>query len=90
MACPTCLAIRAVLEASGMDYETAATLSHSAPVKRLDRKVKKTVKRKASAYAKKYGRAFKKVAKKYKKKNGAWMKNGFKKAQKAAHREAKK
>ena len=46
--------------------------------------------RKASAYSKKYGRAFKKVAKKYKKKNGAWVKDGFKKAQKAAHREAKK
>ena len=47
-------------------------------------------KRKASAYSKKYGRAFKKVAKKYKKKNGAWMKDGFKRAQKAAHREAKR
>jgi len=46
--------------------------------------------RKASAYSKKYGRAFKKVAPKYKKKNGGWMKDGFKRAQKAAHRLAKR
>jgi len=47
-------------------------------------------KRKASAYSKKYGKAFKKVSKRYKKKNGSWKKNGFKLAQKAAHKEAKK
>ena len=47
-------------------------------------------KRKASAYSKKYGRAFKKVAPKYKKKNGSWAKDGFKRAQKAAHKLAKK
>jgi len=46
--------------------------------------------RKASPYAKKYGKAFKKVAKKYKKKNGGWKKDGFKRAQKAAHRLAKR
>jgi hypothetical protein len=53
-------------------------------------KVAKKVTRTASAYSKKYGRAFKKVAKRYKKKNGSWKKNGFKLAQKAAHKEAKK
>ena len=46
--------------------------------------------RKASPYAKKYGRAFKKVASKYKKKNGGWKKDGFKRAQKAAHKLAKR
>ena len=46
-------------------------------------------KRKASPYAKKYGRAFKKVSKKYMKKSGGWKKNGFKAAQKAAHKLAK-
>jgi len=46
-------------------------------------------KRKASAYSKRYGRAFKKVAKDYLKKNGGWKKNGFKSAQKAAHKLAK-
>lgn len=48
------------------------------------------VKRKASAYSKRYGAAFKKVAKKYKKRNGSWKVNGFKNAQKAAHKLAKR
>ena len=47
-------------------------------------------KRKASAYSKKYGKAFKKVQSKYKLKNGKWAKDGFKRAQKAAHKLAKK
>ena len=47
-------------------------------------------KRKASAYSKRYGKAFKKVEGKYKTKSGSWMKNGFKRAQKAAHAMAKK
>ena len=47
-------------------------------------------KRKASAYSKRYGKAFKKVQGKYKLKSGAWAKNGFKRAQKAAHALAKK
>ena len=46
--------------------------------------------RKASAYSKRYGKAFKKVESKYKLKSGAWAKNGFKRAQKAAHALAKK
>jgi hypothetical protein len=49
-----------------------------------------TKKRKASAYSKRYGKAFKKVAPRYKTKSGSWMKNGFKRAQKAAHALAKK
>ena len=47
-------------------------------------------KRKKSAYSKKYGAAFKKVQKKYKKKSGGWMKDGFKRAQKEAHKIAKR
>ena len=46
--------------------------------------------RKASAYSKRYGKAFKKVMKKFKKKNGSWKTNGFKNAQKAAHKLAKR
>jgi hypothetical protein len=49
-----------------------------------------TKRRKASAYSKRYGRAFKKVQGQYKLKSGAWAKNGFKRAQKAAHAMAKK
>jgi len=47
------------------------------------------VKRKASKYSKKYGRAFKKEAARFKTKSGSWKKNGFKNAQKAAHKLAK-
>ena len=47
-------------------------------------------KRKASAYSKRYGAAFRKVAKRFKKKNGSWKTNGFKNAQKAAHKLARK
>ena len=47
-------------------------------------------KRKASAYSKRYGAAFRKVAKKFKKKNGSWKTNGFKNAQRAAHKLAKR
>ena len=47
-------------------------------------------KRKPSAYSMSYGKAFKKVAPKYKLKNGSWGKDGFKRAQKAAHKLAKK
>ena len=48
------------------------------------------VKRKASAYSRKYKAAFKKVASTYKNKNGTWKKGGFKKAVKAAHKAVKK
>ena len=53
-------------------------------------KTVKKVKRKASAYSKRYGAAFRKVAGRFKLKNGSWKKNGFKNAQKAAHKLAKK
>ena len=46
--------------------------------------------RKASAYSKKYGQAFRKVQGKYKLKSGKWAKDGFKRAQKAAHKLAKR
>jgi len=71
-------------------HECGTALS-SSEVSTVEVKAVKAKKpRKASAYSKKYGRAFKKVAKRYKKKNGSWKKNGFKLAQKAAHKEAKK
>ena len=47
-------------------------------------------KRMKSSYNTKYAKAFKKVASKYKKKGGGWKKDGFKKAQKAAHAMAKR
>ena len=50
----------------------------------------KKKKRKVSAYSKRYGAAFKRIAPKYKNKRGGWKKDGFKRAQKAAHREARR
>ena len=50
----------------------------------------KKVKRKASAYSKRYGKAFRKVAPRFKLKSGSWKTNGFKNAQKAAHKLAKR
>ena len=50
----------------------------------------KKPKRKASAYSKRYGKMFQRVAPKYKLKNGSWAKNGFMRAQKEAHKLAKK
>jgi hypothetical protein len=65
-----------------------AVTTNTAGIKTVARVERKTV-RKASAYSKKYGRAFKQVASKFKKKGGGWKKNGFKNAQKAAHKKAK-
>ena len=47
-------------------------------------------KRKTTAYQRKYKAAFKKIAPRYKLKSGKWMKNGFKKAVREAHRMARK
>lgn len=45
-------------------------------------------KRRNTAYQRKYKRAFRKIAPKYKLKSGKWKAGGFKKAVKAAHKEA--
>lgn len=46
--------------------------------------------RKRSAYMRKYKAAFKRQASQYKRKNGTWKKDGFKRAVRAAHKEARK
>lgn len=74
--------------------QVAATQSSpkkkAAPARRPKKSSDPQPKRKASAYSKRYGAAFKKVSGKYKTKKGAWKKGGFKAAQKAAHKLAKK
>lgn len=47
-------------------------------------------KRKRSAYNRRYAAAFKKVQSRFKKKNGGWMKDGFKRAQREAHKIARR
>ena len=84
MACETCKLLQELLESAGVPTDMAKKQSEKlAPIE-------KKAKRKASAYSKKYGRAFKRVAGKYKLKSGKWAKDGFKRAQKAAHKLAKK
>lgn len=51
---------------------------------------KKAIKRKSSAYNRKYKAAFKKLAPRYKLKSGKWKKNGFRSAVRAAHKAVKK
>jgi len=84
MACETCRLLAELLESAGVPVGVAQAAGE------LAAPLEKKAKRKASAYSKKYGRAFKKVAGKYKLKSGAWAKNGFKRAQKEAHRLAKR
>ena len=85
--CATCDIIRGLLLAQGVS--PAVTAGIMPIVEEAEDQAVKVVKRKASAYSKKYGRAFKKVASRYKTKAGAWKKNGFKNAQKAAHKLAR-
>lgn len=59
--CPTCRAIQAILMAGGLPPSEAETLSRSPSIKAADRRVRKTVKRKASAYSKEFGRQIKKL-----------------------------
>lgn len=47
-------------------------------------------KKKTTAYQRKYKKAFKKIAPKHKLKSGKWKKGGFKRAVKAAHKEARR
>jgi len=78
MVCPTCLAIRAVLEAGGMDYEKAARIGD-----KVGKPIEKKVKRTASAYARRYGAAFKRLKKKH-------PRMSFKALAKKAHKEARR
>lgn len=88
LSCKTCELLTELLKAASVPTPVAEILGDS--IAPIERKVKRKVKRKASAYSRKYGKAFKKVAGKYKLKSGAWAKDGFKRAQKAAHKLAKR
>jgi transposase len=75
--CETCKLLQELLISAGVSPSIAE------PAGQLLAPVEKKVKRKASAYSIKYGKAFKRV------KSGRWAKDGFKRAQKAAHKLAK-
>ena len=71
------------------EYEALRDMAMGIAAPIIDTVIVAPVKRKASAYSKRFGLAFKKVSKKYKKKNGQWMKNGFRDAVRAGHKLAK-
>ena len=71
------------------EYEALREMAMGIAAPIIDTVIVAPVKRKASAYSKRFGLAFKKVSKAYKKKNGQWMKNGFRDAVRAAHKLAK-
>ena len=71
------------------EYEALREMAMGVAAPIIDQVIVAPVKRKASAYSKRFGKAFKKVSKTYKKKNGQWMKNGFRDAVRAAHKLAK-
>ena len=84
MACETCRLLKELLESAGVSPGVAG------PVSQMVAPAERKAKRKASDYSKRYGRNFKRIAGKYKLKSGAWAKNGFKRAQREAHRLTKK
>lgn len=84
MACETCRLLKELLESAGVNTDVAEAVG------KLASPTERKVKRKASDYSKRYGRNFKRIAGKYKLKSGAWAKNGFKRAQREAHRLTKK
>tara|TARA_R110000772_G_scaffold9000_1_gene29608 strand:- start:237 stop:494 length:258 start_codon:yes stop_codon:yes gene_type:complete len=71
------------------EYEALREMAMGAVAPIVDKVVVKPVKRKASAYSKRFGKAFKKVSKDFKKKNGEWKANGFRSAVRAGHKLAK-
>jgi hypothetical protein len=56
----------------------------------VQKRIVKVVKRKATAHNRRYSAAFKRLSPRFKTKSGKWMKNGFKRAVKAAHKEARR
>ena len=71
------------------EYEALRDMAMGIAAPIIDTVIVTPIKRKASAYSKRFGLAFKQVSKKYKKKNGQWMKNGFRDAVRAGHKLAK-
>ena len=84
MTCETCKLLQELLESAGVPVSDAREAGQ------LLAPIEKKIKRKASDYSKRYGRNFRRIANKYKLKSGAWAKNGFKRAQREAHRLTRK
>ena len=71
------------------EYEALREMAMGVAAPIIDQVIVTPVKRKASAYSKRFGKAFKQVAPKFKLKNGMWKVNGFRDAVRAGHKLAK-
>ena len=71
------------------EYEALREMAMGVAAPIIDEVIVAPVKRKVSASQRRYGRAFKKLAPQFKLKSGAWKKNGFRNAVRAAHKLAK-
>tara|TARA_B110000438_G_C15497299_1_gene514081 strand:+ start:273 stop:518 length:246 start_codon:yes stop_codon:yes gene_type:complete len=80
--------IRGLLMAQGVSEPIADALMPI--VEETEKAVVQKVKRKASDYSKRYGRAFKKIQSRYKKKDGTWKSNGFKRCAAEARKLARR
>ena len=78
---------------AGIDPMIAKELAEKACEPAVDRGIQtvtKPIKKKVSAYARRYKAAFRRIAPTYKLKSGRWRTGGFRKAVKLAHKEARK
>ena len=92
MSCPTCAAIAALLNATGrVPPPLVQGIAYSAPIQALDTGIKTRVKKKVSAYNRRYAAAFRKLKKSHTLASGKYRKGwNFKKLVKAAHKVAKR
>lgn len=86
--CQTCDMIRGLLMAGGASPALAASVEPL--VASVEAQAVKVVKRKASAYSRRYKAAFAKIRTDYMTKSGKWKKNGFRNAVRAAHKLARR
>lgn len=86
--CETCNVLRQLLIDRGMNPSLAMSIGTSVGerVEAATAPVVTKVKKKSSAYNRRYKAAFKKVASRYKLKSGKWKAGGFKRAVKEAHK----
>lgn len=88
MTCRTCDMIRGLLMSRGLPTPIAEAAMPL--VEEAETRLVAAGKKQISAYQRRYKAAFKRVSSRYQNKAGKWLKNGFKRAVKAAHKEAKK
>ena len=63
--CPTCMLLKGALQSLGVSPPVAETIAYAPPVQQAEDRVVRKVKRKASSYQKKLGKAIKALKKKH-------------------------